>query len=215
MRSLKMLLVSLFLFVAFSWSQTGTSTIRGTVTDPQGRVVPGATVTLTNVETNAVRSTKSNDTGSYVFDLITPAEYRLEVQAKGFKKQVVDKVQAAIGKATETNVALGVGAATEVVEVTSSSQEALINTQDAALGNAFNSLQITQLPLEAHNLVDLLSLQPMSPEPGPTSRISLWMAWISITLKTQTPTYPLPTTRFRLANSITTGRTSPPAPCFV
>src|SRR5260221_5441305 len=166
MRSLKMLLVSLFLFVAFSWSQTGTSTIRGTVTDPQGRVVPGATVTLTNVETNAVRSTKSNDTGSYVFDLITPAEYRLEVQAKGFKKQVVDKVQAAIGKATETNVALGVGAATEVVEVTSSSQEALINTQDAALGNAFNSLQITQLPLEAHNLVDLLSLQPGATREG-------------------------------------------------
>ncbi len=128
-----LLLVSLLLCVAFSWSQTGTSTIRGTVTDPQGRVVANATITLTNVETNGVRTTKSSDTGTYVFDLITPAHYRLEVQAKGFKKQVVDKVEALIGKPTEANVMLGVGAATEVVEVTASYQEALINTQDATL----------------------------------------------------------------------------------
>lgn len=166
MRSLKILLVSLLLSAAFSWSQTGTSTVRGTITDPQGRVVPGATLTLTNVETNAVRTTKSNDSGAYVFDLITPAEYRLEVVAKGFKKQVVDKIEALIGKPTETNVVLGVGAATEVVEVTSSAQEALINTQDATLGNNFDSLQITQLPLEARNLVDLLSLQPGSTREG-------------------------------------------------
>ena len=166
MRSLKILLVSLLLSTVSSWSQTGTSTIRGTVTDPQGRVVPGATLTLTNVETNAVRTTKSTDSGTYAFDLITPAEYRLEVEAKGFKKQVVNKVEALIGKPTETNVTLGVGAATEVVEVTSSAQEALINTQDATLGNTFDSLQITQLPLEARNLVDLLSLQPGSTREG-------------------------------------------------
>src|SRR6202158_3443447 len=123
MRSLKILLVSLLLSATFSWSQTGTSTIRGTVTDSQGLAVPGATLTLTNVETNAVRTTKSNDSGAYVFDLITPAEYRLEVVAKGFKKQVVDKVEALIGKPTETNVSLGVGAPTETVEVVSRSEE--------------------------------------------------------------------------------------------
>jgi hypothetical protein len=166
MRSLKILLVSLLFSATFSWSQTGTSTIRGTVTDSQGLAVTGATLTLTNVETNAVRTAKSNDSGAYVFDLITPAEYRLEVVAKGFKKQVVDKVEALIGKPTETNVSLGVGAATETVEVVSSSQEALINTQDATLGNNFDSLQITQLPLEARNLVDLLSLQPGSTREG-------------------------------------------------
>ena len=161
-----LILVSLFLSVTLASSQTGTSTIRGTVTDPGGRVVPGATLTLTNVETNAVRTAKSKETGAYVFDLITPAEYRLEVEAKGFKKQVVEKVEALIGKPTETDVTLGVGAATEVVEVVSSSQEALINTQDATLGNNFDSLQITQFPLEARNLVDLLSLQPGSTREG-------------------------------------------------
>jgi hypothetical protein len=157
---------SLILSVSLTWSQTGTSTIRGTITDPQGRVVSGANVTLTNVETNGVRTTKSTDTGTYGFDLITPANYRMEVEATGFKKKVVNNVQALVGKPTENNVVLDVGTVYETVEVRASSQEALINTQDATLGNNFDSLQITQLPLEAHNLVDLLSLQPGSTREG-------------------------------------------------
>src|SRR5256885_2536107 len=167
MRSLRTVaLLSLLLAASLSWSQTGTSIVSGTVTDPSGGVVPGATVTLTNTQTNAVRTTKSTDSGSYIFDLITPAKYRVEVEAKGFKKKVVDNVTALIGKPTEANVALEVGSAREVVEVTASSQEALINTQDATLGNNFNAIQITQLPLEARSVVDLLSLQPGSTREG-------------------------------------------------
>jgi hypothetical protein len=148
------------------WSQTGTSTVRGTVTDPSGRVVADAKVTLTNLATNAVRTTKTGDSGTFVFDLITPADYRLEVEARGFKKRQVDNVKALIGKQTENSVQLEVGVNTETVEVQASSQEALINTQDATLGNNFESIQITQLPLEARNLVDLLSLQPGSTREG-------------------------------------------------
>ncbi len=167
MRSLRSVaLLSLILAASLSWSQTGTSTIRGTITDPNGSVVPGATVTLTNTQTNASRTTKSTDTGTFVFDLITPATYRLEAEAKGFKKKAVDNVVALIGKQTETNLALDIGSNKEVVEVTATSQDALINTQDATLGNNFNSLQITQLPLEARNVVDLLSLQPGSTREG-------------------------------------------------
>ena len=158
--------LTMLLFAISLWSQTGTSTVRGTITDPQGRVVPNANVTLTNVETNAVRTTKSTDTGSYVFDLITPANYRLQVEATGFKKKVVDKVQALIGKPTQTDVQLDVGAVAEIVEVQGTSQEVLMNTSDATLGNNFISEQITQLPLEARNLVDLLSLQPGSTREG-------------------------------------------------
>src|SRR5436190_2530303 len=158
--------LTMLLFAISLWSQTGTSTVRGTITDPQGRVVPNANVTLTNVETNAVRTTKSTDTGSYVFDLITPANYRLQVEATGFKKKVVDKVQALIGKPTQTDVQLDVGAVAEIVEVQGTSQEVLMNTSDATLGNNFISEQITQLPLEGRNLVDLLSLQPGSTREG-------------------------------------------------
>jgi Carboxypeptidase regulatory-like domain len=159
-------LVCALLFAAPMRSQTGTSSVRGTIVDAQGKAVPGAKVTLTNTATGAVRTTESTDVGTYVFDLITPAEYRIDVEAKGFKKQVVDHVLALIGKPTVADIKLDVGALTETVEVSASAQEALINTRDATLGNNFESAEITQLPLEARNLVDLLSLQPGSTREG-------------------------------------------------
>jgi len=148
------------------FAQTGTSTIRGSVTDPAGGLVPGAKITITNTETNGARTTSSTDSGTYVFDLITPADYRVEVEAKGFKTKIVDHVQALIGKPTQADVHLEVGATNETVEVTATAQDVLINTQDATLGNNFVSQQITQLPLEARSVVDLLSLQPGSTREG-------------------------------------------------
>jgi carboxypeptidase family protein len=166
MASPKFLILALLFTPAFLLSQTGTSSIRGTIGDPQGRVVSGATVTLTNVATNAIRTTKSSENGDYTFELITPATYRLEVEAPGFKKNVVENVKALIGKPTEANISLEVGAAAEKVEVSATAQQALVNTEDATLGNTFEAIQIQQLPLEARNLVDLLSLQPGATREG-------------------------------------------------
>ena len=147
-------------------AQTGTSTVRGSITDAQGKPVPGATVTITNVATNASRSMKSTAEGEYVFDLLPPGDYRLEVDAKGFRKNVFDNVRALIGKQTEVNVGLSLGAVNQTVEVSISDQAALMNTQDASLGNNIESNQITQLPLEGRNVVDLLSLQPGATREG-------------------------------------------------
>ncbi len=82
---LGLLLLSL---ASFTWSQTGTSAIRGTITDPQGRVVANADVTLTNTATNATRTTKSTDAGVYVFDLLAPGDYKVEVDATGIQKAI-------------------------------------------------------------------------------------------------------------------------------
>ena len=147
------------------WGQTGTSGINGTVSDPQGKPIPGAKVTLTNAATNATRTMKSTDTGTYVFDLITPGDYRMEVEAKGFKRAVVDNVVALVGKETETDVHMEIGEVSQVVEVRMA-EAVVINTQDASLGSVFETTQISQLPLEARNLVDLLSLQPGSTREG-------------------------------------------------
>ncbi len=158
--------VCVLFFAASLWSQTGTSSIGGIVTDQQGKAVPGAKVTITNVATNASRSTQSLGTGAYLFDLITPGDYRLEVEAKGFSKTILDNVRAMVGKPTETNVQLTVGAMSQVVEVSISAHDVVINTQDASLGNVFDSNQISQLPLEGRNLSDLLSLQPGATQEG-------------------------------------------------
>jgi hypothetical protein len=164
LRKFAALLGMLLCYVAV-WGQTGTSGINGTVTDPQGRPVPAAKVTITNTATNTTRTVATSDTGGYVFGLITPGDYRLEVEAKGFNKAVVKNVRALIGQQTESNVRLELGQMNQVVEVSSTGQST-INTQDASLGNVFESSQITQLPLEGRNLVDLLSLQPGSTREG-------------------------------------------------
>ena len=153
------ILLCVLLGTAQAWGQTGTSGINGVITDPQGKPVPGAKVTLTNVATNATRAMKATDAGGFTFDLIPPGNYLVEVEAKGFKKAVIDNVEALIGKETAVDVRLEIGAVAEVVEVKLAGQDVVINTQDASLGSVFETNQITQLPLEARNLVDLLSLQ--------------------------------------------------------
>src|SRR5713101_6557094 len=165
-RNLLVSLVAFLLSATCAWAQTGTSSVVGTILDPQGKPVPAAKVTLINVATNTMRSTQSSGTGVYLFDLITPGDYRIEVEAKGFSKTILDNVLALIGKPTETNVQLSLGAMSQVVEVSISAQDALINTQDASLGNVFDSNQIAQLPLEGRNLADLLSLQPGTTQEG-------------------------------------------------
>ena len=159
-------LICTILGTSFALAQTGTSSVRGTVTDPQRRPVAGASVTLINVATNGKRAMETTSNGEYVFDLITPGDYRLEVEAKGFNKQILDNVKALIGKPTESNVELGIGLVSQTVEVRISDQASLINTQDASLGNNIESNQITQLPLEGRNVVDLLSLQPGATREG-------------------------------------------------
>src|ERR1044072_3664958 len=70
----------------FVAGQQGTSTVRGLVKDPQGNVVPGASVKLTNLGPNLSRSTTTSDTGTYSFDFIQVGDYRLGGGGKGFKQ---------------------------------------------------------------------------------------------------------------------------------
>ena len=156
----------LALFCTPASAQTGTSSVRGTVTDSQGNVVPGATVNLIDPGTNTTRTQTSSEDGHFAFDLIPPGTYRVEAEAKGFKKVILTGVVALVAKPTDLPIQLEVGNVNEVVTVSSTSAEALINTQDATLGNNFVSQQITQLPLEARNVAALLTLQPTATREG-------------------------------------------------
>jgi hypothetical protein len=140
-------------------AQTGSSSIRGIVADLQGRTVAGATVTLTNEQKNFTRTQTTNDSGSYVFSAIPPGTYRIEVEASGFKKASVSEVHALVDTPSNIDVQLEVGNIAETVSVIAGA-DAPINTSDATLGNTFESRRITELPLNAGNVVGLLSLQP-------------------------------------------------------
>src|SRR5215467_602150 len=136
-----------------------TTTLSGIVTDQQGKVIGGATVTLTNIGTNVSHQVKTGDDGSYTFNQVTPGFYNLKAEAKGFKIKVEQNVELVVKTPAKLDVQLEVGSVNETVTVTGTA-EALVNTHDATIGNAFTSAQITQLPLEGRNVAGLLSLQP-------------------------------------------------------
>lgn len=140
-------------------AQSGGSTVRGTVRDPQGNVVAGATVNLTNPEKNFSRTQSTNQEGVYLFTAIPPGTYKLEVEAAGFKTASASGLVALVDTPTVRDVQLEIGAVSETVDITSGA-EAAINTSDASIGNSFERKRIVDLPLNANNVVGLLSLQP-------------------------------------------------------
>src|SRR5262245_4811042 len=82
------------------------ASLQGTVTDPQGGVIPGATVTLTDKETNRTLETVTNDTGGYSFNALAARTYVLAVELTGFKKKVLDDVKIIAEQANALNVQL-------------------------------------------------------------------------------------------------------------
>lgn len=152
-------LLATLLMSSVAFAQSGSSSLRGTVTDLQGRAVAGANVTLTNDARNFTRTQVTNDDGNYVFTSIQPGTYRIEVEATGFKKSAISDVHALIDTPVSIDVQLEVGNIAETVSV-SAGVDAPINTADATIGNTFESRRIIELPLNANNVVGLLSLQP-------------------------------------------------------
>jgi len=145
--------------VSSAFAQSGTTGIRGTVTDHNGAAVPGATVTLVNPETSFTRTTTVGDDGSYNFPGIPPATYRIEVTATNFKK-LINTARALVDLPIEINLILEPGDVSAVVDVTSNNIESVVNTEDASTGNNFVPQQITQLPSDLRRVADLLTLQP-------------------------------------------------------
>src|SRR6266446_875449 len=136
--------------------QAATS-LRGTITDPSGSTVAGAKVVLANSESKIERTATTAEQGAYQFLFVPPGTYTLTVTATGFRPYKLDAVQLLVNTPATINAQLKVGAAGEVVEVTS--EAPALNLVDASLGNSFNETQVQDIPLEGRNVPDLLSLQ--------------------------------------------------------
>jgi Carboxypeptidase regulatory-like domain len=162
---LSMMLFSVF-FANSVNAQSGTSSIRGTVADPQGSAVAGATVIIKSEEKSFTRTQVTNSDGQYVFTAIPPDIYNIEVQANGFKKSVLSKVEALVDTPKNVDIPLELGQVNEIITVTGDT-EAQVNTTNGSLGTAITSQQVIQLPLNARNTPDLLSLQTgVTPDNG-------------------------------------------------
>ena len=150
------MLVVMLLAASMAWTQATTS-LRGTVTDPDGKAVTGANVVLANAESQIERTVTSGNQGEYQFLLVPPGSYTLTVKAAGFRGYEQRNLVLLVNTPATANVALKVGAATEILTVTS--EAPAIDMVDASLGNSFNETQVQDIPLEGRNVPDLLSLQ--------------------------------------------------------
>src|SRR5271157_6056379 len=118
-----------------SWGQASTTSVRGTVSDPQAAVVPDANVTISNLSTGFSQSTKTDEHGVYQFLQIPPGTYTLTVSKAGFATLKEENLQFMVNLAATANVTMNVHGETTTVEVTG--ERVQVNTQDATLGSAF------------------------------------------------------------------------------
>lgn len=150
---------SLFLFavcVLHAQDQTTTSTLRGTVEDNTGAVIPNATVTLTGQDNGIARALTTDAEGNFAIRLLPPATYNLKVESKGFKTYSQRGISLLPGQTATQNVQLSVGSATQQVVV--SGQAPLLNTNDANLSAEVTSKQAVELPLNLRNIYGLATL---------------------------------------------------------
>ena len=146
-------------------AQSSKGIVVGTITDPSGAVVDGATVKITNKATNVARETKTTAEGGFRLDAVDPGSYKIEVTAGGFKTISRDNVTVEAAQATTTDFALEVGAQTEVVNVNADST-VILQKQDGARASTIESRQIVDLPVAALNPVNLVFTLPGVTNPG-------------------------------------------------
>ncbi len=143
----------------YAHAQGGTTaTVRGTVSDTSGGVLPGATVTITNTGTKATRNSVSDDRGGYLFSGLFPGTYTVKVELQGFKTYEQTNLALSPADTRGVDVALEVGALSEVVSVTSSAE--IIQTETGAREGVLRADQIDKLSIIGRSSLELLRILP-------------------------------------------------------
>jgi len=149
--------LAVFSIAMVIWGQASTTSLRGTVSDSSGAVLPGAKMTLTNAGSQASRQTTTGPEGEYEFQFLAPGTYTLTVTANGFESYTQTGLSLLVNTPATADVQMQVGAVSESVTVNATISA--LNTVDASIGNSFDNNQVVQMPIEGRNVPDLLSLQ--------------------------------------------------------
>jgi len=152
------LILVILLAAPFADAQSTGGRIRGTVTDPSGGAVVGATVTLINEATHATRDVQTGSNGDYIFLEVPVGSYEIDATAQGFKKYSRKGIPLNLNEVISVDLPLQVGGSTDVVEVTGAPP--VVDTTSTQLGAVMNERAVTELPLNTRNTYQLLQLQP-------------------------------------------------------
>jgi hypothetical protein len=149
-----LVLSCVLIFALLGYAQVQNGQFTGVVTDPSGAAIANAKVTVTNLGTNLAISATTNQSGVYTAPELQIGTYRVEAEAKGFRKTVRTNITANAGVVTHLDFRMELGQATETVEV--SSEAPAIQTEDSRLSTTIDSTQISNLPLNGRNVYDLM-----------------------------------------------------------
>ncbi len=176
----------LFLYCATTHAQFTEGALVGTVTDPSGAVVAGATVQVTNVQTAIMTEVKTNAGGFYRALHLQFGTYRVTITAAGFRKTVLEGITVNVNNTTRADAQLQTGQVRETVEVTE--VPTLVDTEEARLVGTVNSEEVQNLPLNGRQVYQLVSLEPgvtatnapvISNVPSPTSSVTFDFGYIA------------------------------------
>ncbi|MBD0372177.1 MAG: TonB-dependent receptor [Pyrinomonadaceae bacterium] len=163
---LRFSLISLLLFAmsALALAQSSTQgAIGGVITNPNKEVVPGATITVRNVETNKESTGQTDDEGRFRIVQLNPGNYTVTVSASGFSTFTQEKVVVEVGRVTSLDVPLSVGPVSGTVEVTA--EAPVINTSQQDFSTNVNQVSINELPINGRRASDFVRLTPgVAPE---------------------------------------------------
>lgn len=149
---------ALALFATATFAQGTTGQLTGTVSDPNGAIVQGATVTVRNRDTGLERQATTGDDGTFAVQLLPPGLYRVSVSGSGFTEAIVEEVRVQITETATVNISLAVAGGTSTVTVTADPPTVQLETSQ--VGRVIDERAISQLPLPTRNFQQLLTLSP-------------------------------------------------------
>ena len=155
---LRSLLVLTLLASAIQAQLVATGRVHGIVTDQAGAVLPGARVTVTEIQTNQSRSTVSNESGEFSFPILPVGEYRVETELTGFQKNITNNIKLTVKQTINLELALQVGEVSQTIEVTGATS--LLESSVPTLKSVIDQKKIQELPLEGRNVLKLMLLVP-------------------------------------------------------
>lgn len=156
-RPVRLLLAGL-VAVAAVFAQSTSGGVNGTITDTTGAVVPGTSVTLSNVGTGVEVTSGSNASGFFVFVNVQPGNYTLVAEQAGFKTALLPTFNVGVNQTVTQNLSLEVGNVTETIEVMAQAEQLQQSTSE--LGTVIGVKAIEDLPLNGRNFTQLLTLTP-------------------------------------------------------
>jgi hypothetical protein len=145
-------------FVGKSFAQVAGGTVSGRVTDPSGSILPGASVSITNVATGVLTSSATNKDGFYTVGNLLPGTYQIAVTLTGFSEEIASGITVSVGSQVTVNLRLRLGPMTEQVVVTAAAT--LVDTKSSTLSGVVGERAIRDLPLNGRDWTQLATLEP-------------------------------------------------------